>query len=136
MTEPLHTIAQDAAVWLARNQGPLAASQADDLRRALRALPDEELGDALFSLQRVAGYFHERLESPAVAAQVMDICFSMTPDLLAAADRLIEKRLRAERSQRRAFDRITAAPDTQRAAIAGTKPIISVNTLRPPTKFK
>jgi hypothetical protein len=134
-TEPLHRIAQSAAVMLAEARGPMRHAEAEALKDAIAALPDEEVGDALFSLQRVAGYFHERLGSPAVAAQVMDLCFDMTHRLAAAAERMEEKRAEAERQKQRRFRRMIGVDGSEKAPAEG-RPALSVNALRPRTRFR
>ena len=134
--EPLHEIAERAVGLFVANRGPLTLSQVDQLMEALTALPDEELGDALFSLQRVAGYFHQRLEAPGLAAQLIDLCYDMTLRLAEAADRIGRRRLEEARERKEASQRMTGAELSSRAPREGVKPDLSVSMLRPRTKFR
>lgn len=135
--EPLHEVAMVAVQWLCKRQGPLMRAEAEELVAMLRRQQDQDLGDALTSLTRVAGYFHTRLKAPAIAAQLLDVCFQLTPDLQAATERLKERSWDAAQSRARATQRLTAgrveAP--KRAPRVGQKPKVSVNDLRPKTKF-
>jgi hypothetical protein len=135
----LHPVAEQAVEWIVTNRRPLTESEANQLASAIVALPDEVLGDALVDLHRVAGYFHQVLEAPAVAAQLLLLCHEVTPQLVAATERLLERRRETERKNAAAYRRMAGLSSDRDgkldAPAVGTKPQLSVNDLRPPRQF-
>lgn len=135
--EPVHPMIEELYGIVVPSRRTLNKDEADAVVATFAKLPDEELGFAVDSLERLAAFCHLELDNVPLASQLLDILLETTPLLQAAGERLKLKRGDQAKDQRKRFDALTGNVDTAktRAPAVGLKPSLNVNALRPRTKF-
>jgi hypothetical protein len=135
--EPVHPMIEELYGIVVPSRRTLTKEEADTVLATFSKVPDEELGFAVDSLERLAAFCHLELDNVPLASQLLDILLDTTPLLHAAGERLKEKRGDRVKDQRKKFDALTGNVDAakSRAPAVGLKPSLNVNALRPRTKF-
>lgn len=137
--EPIHPLVEALYKVLVPTKRTLTKSEFDEVLASIGQVPDAELALVVDSLERLAGFCHEHLEATLLASQLLDLLVDSTPFLLAAGERLKAKKADQSKATRQRFDALTGTKDAGQArapALATTKPKLSVNDLRPRTKFQ
>lgn len=135
--EAVHPMIEELYGIVVPSGRTMTKDEADAVLAAFSKVPDEDLGFAVDSLERLAAFCHLELDNVPLASQLLDILLETTPQLHAAGERLKLKRGDQVKDQRKKFEALTGNVDVakSRAPAVGLKPTLNVNALRPRTKF-